>query len=72
MIINMTRSDRGPKMRQHVVILKVYDESTGKPTGVEVRVRVQARHVMEARMKAKSQYEWFLHGSPSFTFQDGS
>lgn len=72
MVINMTKTDRGPKPRKHVVILKVYDEFTSKFTGVEVRVTVQARHAMEARLKAKLQYEWFLKGSPSFTFQDAS
>lgn len=70
MVLNLTRPR--PKSRQHIVILKVYDDFTSKFTGVELRVKVDAIHAMEARLKAKMKYEYFLHGSPSFTFHDGA
>lgn len=58
------------KTKLRGVRLKMYDEFTGKFTGVTVHVKVKARSPTNARIIAKLEYDYVLRGASSFTFDD--
>jgi hypothetical protein len=57
-------------MKLRTVSLRVYDEFSGKFTGVIVQVRVAANSRAEAKEKAMDDYDWVLRGAKSFTYYD--
>jgi hypothetical protein len=55
-------------IKLRTVSLRVYDEFTGRFTGVIVQVRVAANSRKEAKEKAINNYDWVLRGAKSFTY----
>jgi hypothetical protein len=55
-------------MKLRTVSLRMYDDCTGRFTGVVVRVRVAANSRKDAKKKAINEYNWVLRGANSFTF----